>query len=1088
MSRKQKPRAKQPNRPLARGTTLAEVVALREAGRAAAAERAVRGLLERQPDDAGAWEQLGHVLSARGEPGEAEAAMRRAVDRAADPFEPLFHLANLMFQRTAPRDAAAVLERALLLRPDNVATLSNLGAFHREFRNLERAATLLRRALELAPDHALAHMNLGCALSVQGHFDEALASLERAVALSPLDTLMHDNLLLMMHYSASVSPEAIAAAHARYGQIAMQIALPRPTPRPIDLERTRRLRVGLVSPDLRRHSVAFFLEPLLVHRDRAALEVFAYSNGPVEDEVTVRLKSVCEAWRDISSLADETALDLIRDDRLDLLIDLSGHTGRNRLALFAARAAPVQLTYLGYPNTTGLPTIDHRLTDTWADPPGLHDATQSERLLYMEHGFLCYSPPNPSPAVAAPPVLGGAALTFGSFNASQKISDKTLTLWARVLHALPESRLLLKDSTFGDPASLELFEKRLIAQGIPLERTRLPGHVPDLYSHLETYRLLDVALDTYPYHGTTTTCEALWMGVPVITLAGPGHVSRVGVSLLERVGLPEFIASTEDEYVEKAVALARDLPRLRELRTSARQRLSNSGLLDGPRMAASFERALRQAWNGYVDDALAKGVQPLNLTDSRGVPRASHSAEPPLPDPAARWQWLPGKIRIATPQSLEDFTSYVLEEQGDGSDEELRFVRKMLRGGETVIDVGAGHGIYALSMAREVGPAGRVYAIESESTVAARLRASASENRFAHLRVLDGGISTRSSVGLQLAGSGHAAALLETSRTSGEAAAARVGTLDTYTDDQAWTDVAFVRLGVAGKGLDALEGAEFLANRDEPLWMVRCEAGDGANEALRRQLEATGHSLFRLVPGLDVLVPLPTGSKADAHLRHVFAARPTRAVRLEEAGLLARTLAAESEVPAPPDWRTVVGEFPVLSRIGDVARFGEANADAGQLRHRMAIERYGLSLRRDLSTSVRWRCLRSAADLAAAAVESPDDLARVMTVARLAAALGQRAIALEWLEAAIQVVLAGKARMTEPFLPACPRFDGVDPGSRPGPWTLACLLEQREKLRAPSSYFSRQAPSTKATLETIAGLGFQSPEMASRLALVSRTR
>ena len=679
MSRKQKPAAKQPNRPLARGATLADVVTMREAGRAADAERAVRVLLESQPRNAGAWVQMGHVLSARGEVGEAEAAMRRAVDLAADPFEALFHLANLMFQRAAPWEAATVLERAVLLRPDNVAAISNLGAFHRETRNFERAVPLLRRALELEPDHAMTHMNLGTALSMQGHLDEALASLERAVALSPLDALMHDNLLLMMHYSASVAAEAIAAAHASYGQMAIQAAPRRPAPRPVDLERTRRLRVGLVSPDLRRHSVAFFLEPLLVHRDRSALEVFAYSNGPVEDEVTVRLKSVCDGWRDISSLADDAALDLIRDDRLDLLIDLSGHTARNRLALFAARAAPVQLTYLGYPNTTGLPTMDHRLTDTWADPPGLHDATQSERLLYMEHGFLCYSPPAPSPAVTASPVFGGAALTFGSFNASQKISDKTLTLWARVLEALPESRLLLKDSTFGDAPSLALFERRLVAHGIPLERTRLPGHVPDLYSHLETYRLLDIALDTYPYHGTTTTCEALWMGLPVITLAGPGPVSRVGVSLLERVGLPELIAFTEDEYVEKAVALGRDLPRLQALRASARQRLSKSSLLDGPRMAASFERALRQAWNAYVDEAPARGVQPMTAADSRAVPRAADSAAPPVPDPAARWQWLPGKLRIATPDSLEDSTTYVLEEQGDGSDEETCRSSRSLR-------------------------------------------------------------------------------------------------------------------------------------------------------------------------------------------------------------------------------------------------------------------------------------------------------------------------------------------------------------------------------------------------------------------------
>ncbi len=455
--------------------------------------------------------------------------------------------------------------------------------------------------------------------------------------------------------------------------------------------------------------------------------------------------------------------------------------------------------------------------------------------------------------------------------------------------------------------------------------------------------------------------------------------------------------------------------------------------------------------------------------------RAPTSAEPPLPDSSSRWQWLPGKIRIATPDSLAQLTTYVLEEQGDGFEEELRFMRKMLRGGETVVDVGAEHGVFALSMARQVGPGGKVHAIEPATVTAARLRASASENRFAHLDVLRLAISNSEGNGVLSAEAGG---------TGAESESMRVTTLDVCCAEHEWTDVAFVKLDVYGEEVRALEGAQALLTRDEPLWMVRYKHGDEVDAALLEWLERAGHGIFRLVPGLDILVPHSSGAKSDGYLLNVFAARPARAARLEQAGLLARESVAESEIPEAPNWRDVVGSFPVSTRLGDTSSFGEK--DTGQARHRMAIELYGLSVGQDVSPAVRWRCLRSAAELAASSVESPEELGRFMTVARLTAALGQREIALEWLQAAIDIAQTGKARWSEPFLPACPRFDQVVPGPTLEPWMMACLLEQREKLAAFSSYFVREAPQTKATLETIAGLGFQSPEMARRLALVSR--
>ena len=1069
------------NKPQAKPADIGDVVALRRAGRLTEAEAAARRLLVREPRHPVAWEQLGQVLEALGRAGEAEAAMRHALDFATDPFDALNNLAALLARRGAMTEAADLLEKALKLRPDNAFALSNRGGVYRRLGNLEQAVTLLERAIAVAPSHPTAHANLGVSLAAQGQIEAALVALRRAVALAPGDMVNHDNLLLNLHYSSETSPEAVAEAHAVYGRAALEAAARRPAPRTRDLARDRPLRVGLVSPDLKRHSVAFFIEPLLEGRNRDELQVFAYSNTSREDEVSARLKALCDEWHDISTMSDSAVVEMVRAHQVDILIDLAGHTAGNRLGVFAERGAPVQMTYLGYPDTTGLPTVEYRITDVWSDPPGAHDAAHTERLLYMEDGFLCYRPSSPSPEVATPPTSRGEPLTFGSFNASKKVSDKTLELWRRVLEAAPGSRLLLKDLALGDPSTRSRFERRLEAHGLPLERVRLVGYVADAYGHLDAYQHIDVALDTYPYHGTTTTCDALWMGLPVVTLAGPSHVSRVGVGLLERVGLGELVASTEDDYVALAVALGGDPERLRELRASARARLASSTLLDGSRMAAAFARALRRAWHEHVDRAL--GEEPASSSVEE-VPAATVS-EPTRPDAGSRWQWLPGRIRIATPDTFSQMTTYVLEEQGDWFEAELHFVRTLLRGGESVLDVGANHGVYALSMAREVGPGGRVLAIEPAGETAARLRASASENGFSQLHVLQCAISDHEGTAVLHTGSSSELSTLgAASHAARGSESVRLTTLDACVAEHRWTDIAFVKMDVEGEEIRALEGARGLLERDEPLWMVEYKHGGQVNHGLLEWLATTGHSLFRHVPGLDILVPHPPGTEADGYLLNVFAARPRRAAQLEAAGLLAQRIAREDEVPDAPHWSHAPCHVAAWSRLGDTSSFGESTG--AQARHRMSLERYGLSQQRHLSPSVRAQCLQSALDLAASSIDGPEELGRLMTVARLAASWGHRELALEVLQTAIVVLDGGQARLSEPFLPACPRFDEVDPSARLGPWALACLLEQRERLAAFSSYFTASQPQTRQALETIAELGFQGPEMARRLQLVRR--
>lgn len=454
---------------------------------------------------------------------------------------------------------------------------------------------------------------------------------------------------------------------------------------------------------------------------------------------------------------------------------------------------------------------------------------------------------------------------------------------------------------------------------------------------------------------------------------------------------------------------------------------------------------------------------------------------PPLPDTASRWQRLPGGIRIATPDTLDQITAYVLEEQGDWFEDEVRFVRTLVRGGQTAVDGGANHGVYALSMAQLVGPGGHVHAVEPARSVAARLQASADANGFTQLHVLVGALSDHEGTAVLNTGASSELSTLGQPRGGGSGETVALLTLDACAARQGWKDVAFIKLDVEGEEIRTLAGGRGLVERDEPLLMLEYRNGGRVNDGLLEWLVASGHGLYRLAPGLGLLVPHPPGAPADEFLLNVFAARPSRASKLERAGLLARSLAAEIELPALVPWQEVLQGVAVTARQGAAPFPGGGGPHA---RHRAAIERYGLSQRRDVPAGVRAMALKSAVDLAASSLSAPGDLGRLMTTARLAAAWGARRAALDVVQTALFLVGKGQGRFTEPFLPARPRFDAVDPGERLGPWAVSCLMEQREVLRAHSSFFTRHEPGTRASLELLQQLGFSGPEMERRLALV----
>jgi predicted O-linked N-acetylglucosamine transferase (SPINDLY family) len=325
--------------------------------------------------------------------------------------------------------------------------------------------------------------------------------------------------------------------------------------------------------------------------DRSKFFVIGYSSFVTPDEVTDAIRARCDAWRDITNLDDERAAALIREDRIDVLVDLGGHTN-SRLLLFARRPAPAQATWIGYPNTTGLRQIDYRITDAIADPPGEADALHTEKLLRLPDGFLCYRPPDEAPATDR----ADGPVTFASFNNFSKVTPRAIDAWAEILRQVPQARLMLKAKGLNEPVMQERARESFVSRGIDAQRVEVSRQQPSRREHFEQYRSVDVALDTFPYNGTTTTCDALWMGVPVVSLAGRTHVSRVGASLLARVGLNELVAGSVDAYVGAAVELARDSTRLHALRSELRDRMKRSTLTDAVRFTRAYEESLRTAW------------------------------------------------------------------------------------------------------------------------------------------------------------------------------------------------------------------------------------------------------------------------------------------------------------------------------------------------------------------------------------------------------------------------------------------------------------------------------------------------------------
>ena len=558
----------------------------------AKAEVGYRSVLRHFPRSANAHFLLARTLEAQGQVKPAIAAYERAVDLDPKATNALLSLGALLVRANHSGRAIAVLQRLVEMRPEDPPGWTVLSRAYFHNNDLIKAAEAASRGLELKPDFADAHKSLARAHYRQGLIEEAVAGYRKAIELAPNDADAFETLLAVIHFSAKATATEIADLHREWSRRFADALMPSEPPPVVE---KARLRVGFVSPDLRRHPVSYFLESLFEKRDAQAYDVVCYGDVPAPDDLTEKLKSLSTSWRNIYRRSDQDLAKQIREDGIDILIDLTGHTTQNRLLAFARKPAPVQATWIGYLNGTGMRAVDYLICDRVTVPDEDAARLYVETPLRMPDCLSCYTPLPNAPPVAPTPALKNGYPTFGCFNQISKVTDEVIAVWSDILRRVPDARFVMRTKALKDAETRERIHAAFAGHGIDRARIDLlpPGSQLEM---LQSYSLMDVALDPFPTAGGTTTCESILMGVPVVSYAGDRFSCRISASYLNSVNLEGLIAKDIPSYIDLAQRAVKDIPRLQRARAGLRDRMMRSPLTNASRFAESFAAALNTMW------------------------------------------------------------------------------------------------------------------------------------------------------------------------------------------------------------------------------------------------------------------------------------------------------------------------------------------------------------------------------------------------------------------------------------------------------------------------------------------------------------
>jgi len=548
---------------------------------------------EKQPGNRDLFSFLGSLLIQSGRPSEAQRVYHQMKDYFG-PTPDIFKGIGTAEYNLGHYDYAEEnFKRALQGDQSDIQSWLFCGMAMSRQAKCINALHYLMHVDSVQPNSHDVQMEIASILLNLGLAEEAENVLQKIVANDPAKSNAHSFLLVTMHYISKNGPIDFLHEHRTWYNNRNCYAGPKNTASGIAFPRGEKIRIGYVSGDFRTHSVSYFIDSVLQNHDTDAFEIFCYSNTSRPDETTARFQGYNVHWRDIVSLSDDTVRGMIERDNITILVDLAGHTGDNRLGLFYKRSAPIQITWLGYFNTTGISDMDFRITDKTSDPEGA-DAFYVEQLIRMPHCFLCYTPPFDYPAITKTPFSENKFITFGSFNNPAKLTSSVIALWSALLNNMPRARLLLKGRGYSDPRVQEDFRQRFVDRGCDGDRIRFRPRMHNISDHFDTYNAIDIALDTFPFNGATTTCEALLMGVPLITLKGSMHVGRVATSILENVSLPYGISENENEYITKAVDLAHAIENGADTKQENRNRFLQSPLCDSRSFTGDLEKQFLQ--------------------------------------------------------------------------------------------------------------------------------------------------------------------------------------------------------------------------------------------------------------------------------------------------------------------------------------------------------------------------------------------------------------------------------------------------------------------------------------------------------------
>ena len=906
-------------------------------------------------------------------------------------------------------------EKAISINPNSTPALLSLAVLTKTSDPLA-SIKLLEKVVDIDPTNKDAYNQLASIYSFQLKQDEANAALKHYLTIDNSNNHLYSAYLFSLLYNNDIDPDYVLSESKQWASI-KKVS----TPNSYNNSRLpeRPIRIGFVSADFVCHPVMSFFTPIVKNIDKSSFTIHCFSNVEAEDDCTRRLKTLVHEWINIRGLTDIQACRLIQSKDIDILFDLGGHTAGNRIDIFSRKPAPIQVSYIGYPSTTGLTTIDYRITDGIADPIGKTEKFHTEKLLRLPHTFLTFAGLD-NPINSSPPCVERKSITFGCFNNYLKLSKHTLQLWSLAMHRVPNSILLLKSSTANYTDTRNIIVRRFHELGISEDRILFSEHIPNAHKHRDKYNSIDIALDAFPYNGTTTTFEALWMGVPVVTLVGKLHLSRVSASILTNAGLENLIAHSEQEFADICEKLASNTNLLQTYRATLRNKLLQTPLGNPALFIRDFEHILRNIWLDWCslphDDKLAGQYFSEPSTDT-----ALDNCQQ-VSDLTLR---LPGDIAIVLPNDINNLFTYVIIEQDDWYELELDFIRKIAYEGMNSLDIGANYGIYTLTLAHYAGNTGNVFSYATEAEPSRYLKQSIEINNFTNIKVFN-----------DL--SKLANAISDLTSTSGK-------------------QIEIVRIDPTADMVNILTSIESTLKSSSPILLVSLCA-IGIHETQHHNLlSSLGYETYRLIHSLKCLVPYDVKKDSELGNIAIFYIKKERASLLNRQGALClKRPAGDSQSLTPSvSWMDVLRLLPYTKKIFSVwIRHTHRTPSPYWEQYEHALNLYISSRFGNCDIDEKYALLVQSLTESARILNLHANVPRLLTTARICFDLNLNSTGINLLNNIHNVFARGyEIEYNEPFIPLRIRFEHMDTSASTEKFCRANVLEQWAFSVSKSSYF-----------------------------------